>query len=168
MKLILLFLYFTAAHANTQKFQVDLVLQDKSCQNFIKNIKTCKPEKCSYQIKNQEGAEKKFELEIGSKLNSESCEISFGENDKKKSMISKVELNNVQRGQLADYLAEVLKNKKFSVESEQLCCAKNLKEITFCDIKINNKIFKKITDPNPYFDCQGKNVFKIETKITNK
>ena len=84
MKLILLFLYFSSAHANTQKFQVDLVSKDKTCNNFIKNLNACKPEKCSYQIKNQEGAEKKFELEINSKLNNELCKISFGENDKKK------------------------------------------------------------------------------------
>jgi len=165
--LLLIFLKF----AYSYNVNLDILKTNESCSSFVKDLSTCKTNSCVMTI-DESSANTKEKYTLGLKIKGKQdnlCSIYVAKKKEQQTDLASFQLTDLEITDLSLFIKELTTNKKVSVSGVDNCCAKNSETKSLCKFKINGKELYDTISEEPYFDCNGKQVFKLLHKsIKNK
>lgn len=166
MKQIFLSTIFFAlsAFSNTSTVDMELISQSSTCKGFAEKILSCSSAFCGLNMTNSNNLSFSLNAKVSGKKKNNSCKVFMSYKSKKTVTVYQILINQQEAKELAGVLSEISTKKNFKMTREDNCCAKDPTKKTYCDIKIDDKVFKNVSDSNVYFDCFGRPALPLKKK----
>lgn len=161
--LITIFFAFSA-FANISTVDIELVSQSSTCKGFAENLLVCNPAFCALNMKNSNNESFSLNCKISGKKKDNACKVFISYKSKKTVTVHQILINQQEAKELAGSISEISSKKNFKMTREDNCCAKDPTKKTYCDFKIDDKVFKNISDSSIYFDCFGRPALPLKKK----
>lgn len=158
-------------YAYSYNVNLNILNSDESCTSFVKDLSTCKANSCVITIDESSGKTKeKYTLGLKTKGKSANlCSIYVARKKEQQTDLASFELTDLELTDFSLFIKELITNKKVDVSGVDNCCAKSFDKKMLCKFKVNGKDLYDTISEEPYFDCTGKQVFKLNHKsIKNK
>lgn len=164
---VVLFLKMAYAY----NINLNILNTNENCPSFAKDLATCKTNSCVITIDESSGSTKeKYTLGLKIKGKQDNlCSIYVAKKNEQQTDLASFQLTDLELTDFSIFIKELITNKKIAVSGVDKCCAKNSEKKILCKFKVNGKELYDTISEEPYFDCNGKQVFKlIHKSIKNR